>query len=108
MWTDITLRKLQVHLRYKIMVLRVATLGGAPQRRPNMEPRDIHWKIPLVRILTTPRNLLVEKLVPILIKEEIRGNIPTVVTLKNSRNPNHLPSMEILIRGKKKKFGYPT
>jgi hypothetical protein len=106
MWTGIILRKLQVHLRYISMVLKVATPGGAPQRRPNMEPRDIQWKIPLVRTLTTPRNLLVVKLVPILRQEERRGNIPRVVTLKNSRNPNHPPSMERLRRGKKHNFGY--
>jgi hypothetical protein len=101
MWTNIILRKLQVHLRYKSMVLKVATPGGAPQGRPNMEPRDTHRKIPLVRTLTTPRNLLVEKLVPIPRREERRGNIPRVMTLKNSRNPNHPPSMERLRRGKK-------
>jgi hypothetical protein len=71
MWIRIILRKLQVHLRYNIMVLRVATLGGAPQGRPNMEPRDIHQNIPL-RTLTTPRNILVEKLVPIPRREERR------------------------------------
>jgi hypothetical protein len=42
MWTCIILRKLQVHLRYKSMVWKVATPGGAPQGRPNMEPRDTH------------------------------------------------------------------
>jgi hypothetical protein len=88
-------------MRYRSMVLKVATPGGEPQRRSNMEPRGIQWKIPLVRTLTTPRNLLVEKLVPILRKEERRGNIPRVVILKNSRNPNHPPSMERLRRGKK-------
>jgi hypothetical protein len=88
------------------MVLKVATPGGAHQRRPNTEPRDIQWNIPLVRTLTTPRNILVEKLVPILRQEEIRGNIPRVMTLKNSRNPNHPPSMERLGGAKKHKFGY--
>jgi hypothetical protein len=42
MWTCIVLRKLKFHLRYKIMVWKVATPRGAPQRRPNMGPRDIH------------------------------------------------------------------
>jgi hypothetical protein len=106
MWTCITLRKLQVHLRYRSMVLKVATTGGEPQRRPNMELTDIQWKIPLVRTLTTPRSLLVKKLVPILRREERRENIPRVVSMKNSRNPNPPPSMEILRRGKKQKFGY--
>jgi hypothetical protein len=45
MWTGIILRKLQVHLRYKSMVRKVATPGGAPQGRPNMEPRDTQWNI---------------------------------------------------------------
>jgi hypothetical protein len=66
MWIDIILRKLQVHMRYKSMVLKLATPEGAPQGRPNMEPRDTNRKIPLVRILTNLRNLLVAKLVPIL------------------------------------------
>jgi hypothetical protein len=93
-------------MRYISMVMNVATPGGAPQRRPKMDPRDIQWNIPLVRTLKNTRNILVEKLVPILRKDERRGNIPRVVTLKNSRKPNHPPSMEILRRGKKKKFGY--
>jgi hypothetical protein len=70
-----------------------------------MDPRDTHQNIPL-RILTTPRNLLVEKLVPIPRREERRGNIPRVVTLNNSRKPNHPPSVERLRRGKKQNFGY--
>jgi hypothetical protein len=53
-----------------------------------------------VRTLTTPRSLPVEKLVPILRRDGIIGNIPRVMTLKNSRNPNHTPSMEKLRRGK--------
>jgi hypothetical protein len=106
MWIGVILRKLQVDLRYRSMVLKVATPGGEPQRRPNMEPRDIQWNIPLVRTLTNPRNLLVVKLVPILRQEERRGNIPRVLTLKNSRNLNHPPSMERLRRENKKKFGY--
>jgi hypothetical protein len=58
-WTDIILRKLKVHLRYESMVLKVATQGGAPQERPDMEPRYTHRENPLVRKLTTPRDLLV-------------------------------------------------
>jgi hypothetical protein len=81
------------------MVLKVATPGGAPQRRPNMEPRDTHRKNPLVRKLITLRELLVEKIVHIPRGEEIRGNILIVMTLKISRNPNHPLSMEKLRRG---------
>jgi hypothetical protein len=106
MWTYIILRKLKVHLRYESMVLKVATQGGAPQRRPNMESRDTHWKNPLVRKLKTPRDILVEKLVHIPRGEERRGNIPRAMTLKSLRKPNHPLSMERLRRGKKKKFGY--
>jgi hypothetical protein len=87
------------------MVLKVATQGGSPQRRPNMEPRDIQWNNTLVRKLTAPRNFLVVILVHILRGEEIRGNIPRAMTLKNLRNPNHLLLMEKLKRGNKKKFG---
>jgi hypothetical protein len=105
MWTSIILRKIQVHLRYKSMTHKVATPGRAPQGRPNMEPRDTHQNVPL-RTLTTPRNPLVEKLVPILRREERKENIPRVMTLKSSRKPNHPPSMEILRSGNK--CGYST
>jgi hypothetical protein len=63
MWTDTIIIKIHIHLRHISMVLKVDTPGGAPQRRPNMEPRDIQWKIPLVRTLANPRNILVEKIV---------------------------------------------
>jgi hypothetical protein len=104
MWTDIILRKPKVHLIYKRMALKVATQGEAPQRRPNMESRDTHWNNPQVRKLTTPRNLLVEKIVHISKGEEIIRNIPRAMTLKSSRKPNHPLSMDKLGRGKKQKF----
>jgi hypothetical protein len=88
------------------MVLKVATQGGAPQKSPNMEPRDTQWNNPLVRKLTTLRDILVAKLVHIPKGEEKRGNIPSAMTLKSLRNPNHPLSMEKLGRGDKKKFGY--
>jgi hypothetical protein len=78
MWTGTILRKIQVHLRYKRMVRKVATPRGEPQEIPNMESRDTHQNVSL-RKLTTPRNLLVEKLVPIPRREERRGNIPRVI-----------------------------
>ena len=71
-WTYIILRKPKVHLRYKIMVLKLATQGGEPQRSSNMEPRDIQQNIPLVRKLTNPRNFLVVRLAHIPIGEETR------------------------------------
>jgi hypothetical protein len=104
-WTDIILTKPKVHMRYKSMVLEVATQGGAPQSRPNMEPRDTQWKNPLVKKLTNPRNLLVARLVHIPRREERRGNIPRAMTLKSLRNSNHPLSAEKLRRGKKHKFG---
>jgi len=33
-------RKTRVHPIYESMVMKITTLGGAPQRRPDMEPRD--------------------------------------------------------------------
>jgi hypothetical protein len=71
-----------------------------------MEPRNTHQKNPLVRKLTTSRNILVEKLVHIPRGEERRGNIQRVMTLKNLIKPNHPLSMEKLRRGKNHKFGY--
>jgi hypothetical protein len=106
MWTDIILRKIQVHLRYKIMVLKVAKRGRELQGSPNMEPRDTQWNNHLVRKLTTPRNLLVEKLVHIPRGEERRGNITGSMTLKSLINQNHPILMEKLKRGKKKNFDY--
>ena len=70
-----------------------------------MEPRDNHRKNPLVKKMSTPRDPLVAKIVHIPRGEERRGNIPRVMTLKSSRNPNHPLSMEKLRRDKKKKFG---
>jgi hypothetical protein len=87
------------------MALKVATQGGAPQRSSSMDPRDTHQDNPLVRKLTTPRNLLVEKLVFIPRGKERRGNIPRATIFKSSRNPNHPPLMEKLRRAKKQKFG---
>jgi hypothetical protein len=60
----------------------------------------------MVRKLTTPRNLLVAKLVHIPRGEERRGNIPRDMTLKRLRNPNHPLSMDKLRRGKRQKIGY--
>ena len=70
-------------MRYKRMSLKVATQGGAPQRKPNMEPRDTHWKNNMVRKMTTPRNILVEKLAHILKGKARSESIPKFVTLKS-------------------------
>jgi hypothetical protein len=82
MWTYIIRRKPRVNPRYERMAMKVAT-QGAPQRNPTMERRDTHRKNPLVRKLTTPRNLLVAKLVRIPRRKERRGNILRVTTLKS-------------------------
>jgi hypothetical protein len=105
-WTYIILRKPKFHLIYESMLLKVATLGGLPQIRPNMEPRDIQRKNPLVKKLTTPRNLLEARLVHIPRGEERRGNIPRTITLKSLRKPNYPLSMEKLRRGENKMFVY--
>jgi hypothetical protein len=88
------------------MVLKVATQGKTPQRRPNMEARDTHRKNPLVRKLTNLMNLLVEKLVHIPRGEERRGNITRSMTLNSLRNPNPPLSMYKSRKGKKQKFGF--
>jgi hypothetical protein len=99
-------KKTQIPPESKSMVLKVATQGGSPQRRPNMEPRDIQQKNHMVRKLITPRDILVIKIVHIPREEERRGNIPRAMALKSLRNKNHPLSMEKLRRGKKQKFGY--
>ena len=71
-----------------------------------MESRDTHWKNPLVRKLTNPRNHLVVKLVHIPRGEERRGKIPGSMTLNILRNTNHPLLMEKSKREKKKNFGY--
>jgi hypothetical protein len=69
-----------------------------------------------VRKLTTPRNLLVEKLVHIPRGKERRGNIPRAMTLKNLRKPNHPhfdgeikkgEEVEVWLLGLKKYFKSP-
>jgi hypothetical protein len=65
------------------MDLKVATQGGSTQIRPNLELRYTHRKKPLVRKMTTARNIIVEKLVHIPKREEGRGNIPRFMSLKS-------------------------
>jgi hypothetical protein len=84
----------------------VATLRGVPRGRSNLEAGDTNRESPLERKLATPRDLLVAKLVRILKGKERRESIPKVMILKNSRNPNHPLSMEILRKGKRHKLGY--
>jgi hypothetical protein len=83
----------------------VATLGGVPQGSSNLEIVDTHRESPLERKSATPRNLLVEKLAHILKRKEISEIIPKFMTLKSSRKPKNLLSMERLRRGKRQKLG---
>jgi hypothetical protein len=83
----------------------VATLGGVPRGRSNLEEGDDHRNIPLERKLTTLRDFLVEKLAHILKGKERSKSIPKFMILKSSRNQKHPISMEILRRGKRQKLG---
>jgi hypothetical protein len=64
-----------------------------------MEPGHTHRESPLERKLSTPRDLLVEKLAHILKGKERSKSIPKVMILKSSRNPNHPLSIERLGKG---------
>jgi hypothetical protein len=66
-----------------------------------MEVGDTHWESPLERKLTTPMDLLVEKIAHILKGKDRSESIPGFMVLKSSRNPNHPLSMEILRKGKR-------
>jgi hypothetical protein len=83
----------------------VATLGGLPRGRPNLEAGDTHRESPLERKLATVRDLLVAKLAHILKGKETSESIPKFVILKNSRKPNHPLSMERLKKGERLKLG---
>jgi hypothetical protein len=84
----------------------VATLGGVPRERSNLEAGDSHRESPLERKLETHRDILVAKLSHILKGKERSKRIPKVMILKSSRNPNHPLLMEKLRKGKKKKLGF--
>jgi hypothetical protein len=84
----------------------VATLGGVPRGKPNLEARDTHRESPLERKLETLRGPLVEKLSHIIKGKERSKSIPKVMNLKSSRKPNHPLSMERLRKGKTQKLGY--
>jgi hypothetical protein len=70
-----------------------------------MEAREAHQESPLERKSTTPRDLLVAKLVHILKGKERSESIPKVMILKSSSKPNHPLSMERLRKGKRQKLG---
>ena len=83
----------------------MATQGEVPRGRPNLEVGDAHRESPLEREQETLRYLLVEKLAHVPRRKERSESTPKVVTLKNSRKPNHPLSMEILRREKRWKLG---
>jgi hypothetical protein len=82
----------------------VATLGGVPQGRSNLETRDTHRENPLERKLATQRDLLVVKIAYILKGKGRNESISKVMTLKSSRNPNHPLLMVRLRKGKRQKL----
>jgi hypothetical protein len=67
----------------------VATLGGVPREKYNLETRDKHQTNPLERKLGTQRDLLVVELVHILKENKRNESIPKVTISKNSGRPNH-------------------
>jgi hypothetical protein len=84
----------------------VATLGGVPRGRSNLEIGDTHRENPLGRKLTTQRDILLAKLAHILKGKGRSKIVPKFMTLKSSRNPNHPLSMVILRKGKRNKLGF--
>jgi hypothetical protein len=82
-----------MNLRYRNMVISVATLRGAPQGRSTPKVKDQFQTIPRRRKMATQRALPAAE--PILIPEENRRrkNSPRVTDLRNSKNPNHPPSI---------------
>jgi hypothetical protein len=79
----------------------VATLGGVPRGRSNLEIGDTHQESPLERKLATPRDLLLEKLAHILKRKERSESIPKVMILKSSIKTNQALSMKRLRKGKR-------
>ena len=57
-WTNDRQRKFEVHLRYENVVVKVATLGRAPQESSTPEIRYKRQMIPLERKLATQRDIL--------------------------------------------------
>jgi hypothetical protein len=81
-----------MNLRYRNMVMSVATLRGSPRERSTPEIRDKRQMIPLERKLATQRDLLATKLVLIPEENERSRNFSRVIISKSSRRPNHPPS----------------
>ena len=84
--------KCSMNPRYRNMVISVATLSGAPQKRSIPEVKDKRRMIPLRRKLAIRRALLAAEPVPIPERNSRRKSIPKVENSKNSENPNHPPS----------------
>jgi hypothetical protein len=79
--------------------------GRSTSRKAHPGGRGHSSESPLERKLATPRDLLVEKLAHILKGKERSKSFPKVMTLKNSRKPNHPLSMGKLRKGKRQKLG---
>jgi hypothetical protein len=106
MWKHIILRKLQIHMRYKSIVVKVANTRRRTSKKAQHGPKRHSMEYSSREDTDKSKESSSGNAVPILRQEERRGNIPRVVTLKNSRNPNYPPSMQRLRRGKEQRFGY--
>jgi hypothetical protein len=82
-----------MNLKLRNMVILVATLRGAPRKRSTPEVREKRRMIPLRRKLAIQRALLATEPVPIPKRNRRSKSLSKVVSLKNSENPNHSPSM---------------
>jgi hypothetical protein len=84
--------KCSMNLRYRNMVISVATPRGEPRKRSILEVKDKRQTIPLGRKLAVRKALLAAELV--LIPEEDRRSesFPRIINSKNSGRPNHPPS----------------
>jgi hypothetical protein len=82
-----------MNLKLRNMVISVVTLRGAPRKSSTPEVKDKHRMIPLRRKLAIQRALLAAE--PVHIPERNRRSkiLPKVVNSKNSKKPNHPPSM---------------
>jgi hypothetical protein len=81
-----------MNLRYRDMVISVATLRGVPRKRSIPEVKDKWQTITLGRKLAVQSALLVAELVLIPKEDRRRESFPRVINSKNSGRPNHPPS----------------
>jgi hypothetical protein len=75
-----------MNLRYRNMVISMATLRGEPQKRSIPEVKDKRWTIPLERKLAVRRTLLAAELVLILKEDRRRQKLPKGHKFEEFRN----------------------